>query len=173
MTAISNLQNDNLVNEYTPRVRQLARRFFLQGADREDLIQEGMLGLAHAIKTYRPEVGKDFADYASMCIRNALLRAVRTSTRKKHLVLSQAGAYDEVSPARNSLDPSRHVVSRMTLTDVLGKLRKSLSSSEYDSLVSRASGCTLDEIGARQKVTNKQVENALFRARRKARALAS
>ena len=167
------IRREEMVHEMSPKVRQLARRFFLQGADRDDLIQEGMLGLAHAINTYKPEVGKEFGDYASMCIRNALLRAVRTSTRKKHLVLTQAGAYDEVNPARNSLDPSRHVVSRMMLSEVLGKLRKNLSASEYDSLIARASGSSLEEIGRRHKISNKQVENALFRARRKARALAS
>ena len=109
-----------------------------------------------------------------MCIRNSLLAAVRKSTRKKRLVLSQAGELDETTtPVVKSADPARQVMGKMALSDLVGKLQKGLSTQEYDSLMKRSQGWSLEEIAKKQQTSSKQVENAIFRARRKARALAS
>lgn len=159
-----------LVDEYGWHVARLARPFFLPGAEKEDLLQEGMMGLVQAIQTFDRSYGRTFLDHATLCIRNALLRAVRTATRKKHQMLSQASQLAELDPATGGTwDPTSLVDLRMAVEDLVTKLRGSLTELEYTSLMGRISGYSVKEIGDGQNVSVKQVENALFRARQKAR----
>lgn len=159
-----------LVEEYGWHVARLARPFFLPGAEKEDLLQEGMMGLVQAIQTFDPSYGRSFLDHATLWIRNALLRAVRAATRKKHQMLSQAAQLVEFDQsATGTWDPTSMVDLRMAVEDLVGRLRNSLTELEYTSLMGRISGYTVKEIGAGQNVSVKQVENALFRARQKAR----
>ena len=159
-----------LVQEYGWHVARLARPFFLPGAEKEDLLQEGMMGLVQAIQTFDPSYGRSFFDHATLWVRNALLRAVRAATRKKHQMLSQAAQLVEFDPASGGTwDPTSMVDLRMAVEDLVGKLRQNLTELEYTSLMGRISGYSVKEIGEGQNVSVKQVENALFRARQKAR----
>lgn len=163
---------DTLVCTYQRVVRRMASRFFLPGADREDIVQEGMVGLALAIRTYEPRFGRTFHDFATMCVRNALIRAVRGATRKKHQVLNGAADLDGVCNVAESTEQTDEaVLQRMCLRQLWSDLAKRLSELELDALRRRMEGESAEDIARRYALSLKQVENALFRARQKARAV--
>lgn len=161
---------EQLILEYQGLVSAMAGRFFLPGADREDLHQEGLTGLLQAVQTFDPGNRMSFPDYAALCVRNALVRAVRAATRRKHQVLSKAETLepqDLHALPDMAEDPARVVSARLLLKELDQTMRVALSSLEYKSLLARAQGCSVQEIGGRYSSTPKQVENALFRARQK------
>ena len=161
-----------LIQTYGHHVRRLAGRFFLPGAEREDLMQEGYSGLLTAIQTYDSRYGRSFLDYATMCIRNSLVRAVRGATRKKALMLTKAGELQEDMPLRSRQDKTEEsAIARAMVTYLKKALPQKLSRLELDALTRRAVGASVDEICLINNVSGKQVENALFRARQKTRSL--
>ncbi|MEW6283574.1 MAG: sigma-70 family RNA polymerase sigma factor [Candidatus Eremiobacterota bacterium] len=157
------------VREYGLHVRRARKRYFFPGGDREDVHQEAMVGLFHAVKTFDPLFGRTLAEHVSMCVRNSVVRAVRAHTRKKHRVLSDSVDLKDVHPAAASWDPLKRVESRLVMEAACRTLSQSLSSLEMTSLVSRVRGDSVKDIGRRAGVSPKQIENALFRARQKAR----
>lgn len=162
---------NQLVRNFQGLARRMASRFFLPGAEREDVLQEALLGLTEAIKGYQPRYQKSFYDYAVLCIRNSLVRAIRGATRKKHLVLTQAS---DVSNEHTLAQPrlvEEVVVARLLLKQIWVKLCRSLSPLELQVLKMKLEGKSSEEISDSQCLTLKQVENSLFRARQKARVL--
>ena len=79
---------EQLCAEYKDTVRMLARPYFLIGADRDDLIQEGMIGLYKAIRDYREDHNSSFASFAELCITRQILSAINASRRQKHQPLN-------------------------------------------------------------------------------------
>ena len=77
-----------LINKYKSFVRAKARTYFLIGADREDIIQEGMIGLYKAIRDYRGEKLSSFRAFAELCITRQIITAIKTATRQKHIPLN-------------------------------------------------------------------------------------
>ena len=75
---------EELIERYTRLVRICARPYFLAGGDSEDLTQEGLMGLLNAMRSYEPDSGTPFRPFAEVCIRNRILEAVRSASRKKH-----------------------------------------------------------------------------------------
>lgn len=94
---------DFLLNKYKSLVKQKARPFYLIGAESDDLIQEGMIGLMKAIWDYKPESGQTFAGFARLCISRQILSAVRASQRKKHQPLnSYISLYEPAEDQENA-----------------------------------------------------------------------
>ncbi|MFN8613359.1 MAG: sigma-70 family RNA polymerase sigma factor [Vulcanimicrobiota bacterium] len=162
---------NQVVYSYERLVHKMSQRFFLPGADRQDVVQEAMLGLAHAIKTFDTGYERKFFDYAVMCIRNSLVRAIRGANRKKQQVLNQAGEMTELTPVPTCGGVDEVVLSKLNLQEIWKVLAKRLSPLETDVLRKRLSGEVTDEIAAELNLTVKQIENALFRARQKSREL--
>ena len=79
---------EELFDRYKNYVRARARSYFLIGADREDIIQEGMIGLYKAIRDYRQEKQVTFRAFAEICITRQMITAVKTATRQKHITLN-------------------------------------------------------------------------------------
>lgn len=77
-----------LINKYRNFVRAKARSYFLIGADREDIIQEGMIGLYKAIRDFRPDKLASFRAFAELCITRQIITAIKTATRQKHIPLN-------------------------------------------------------------------------------------
>ena len=77
-----------LLNRHKTTVRIKARRYFLIGADYEDLVQEGMIGLYKAIRDYRPDRQASFRAFADLCIKRQIISAIKTATRQKHIPTS-------------------------------------------------------------------------------------
>jgi len=162
---------EELIEEYSRFVYQIGKKFFLPGATKEDLIQEGMIGLFNAIANYDPKYRTSFDDYASLSIRNRILRAVRMATQLKQKILSDAYSLDEDPYYYASLfsetNVEDRVVGKMSMTEMSLSFKKFLSPMEYKIISMKITDASVDEMAQAFGYTKKQVENALFRARRK------
>ena len=172
---------DILMNKYKDVVRYKASSMYLLGADREDLIQEGMIGLFKAIRDY--DVGRDasFATFADLCISRQMYSAVEASGRKKHAPLnSYVSLYDQeedgpdavkdlaASPAQ---DPEARFLDHERKQELEDLIEKSLSPLEKQVLDLAIVGMTSAEAARILNRSEKSADNALQRARGKLRAV--
>ena len=168
-----------LVMRYNRLVRMCARPFFLAGGDSEDLIQEGMLGLLSAIRSFQAEQGASFRTYAEVCIRSRLISAVRSASSGKHSPLNGSisfetpsfdGIPDYVSNMAVGLpqkNPEDLLISREEQQEYLDKAKGQLSGFEANVLGYYLEGFSYQEIAAQVKRSTKSVDNAVQRIRRK------
>lgn len=169
-----------LVSRYTQLVRICARPYFLAGADTEDLIQEGMIGLLAAIRGFSVEKGSSFRTYAEICICNRLRSAVRSAAREKHTPLNHslsldapqfeenAASYGYQADYQAQKDPEEAFIDREEKEGRIGTLRGRLSAFEKTVLDFYLDGLSYSEIALRTDKTSKAVDNAVRRIRRKA-----
>lgn len=160
---------EEIAREFSCHVKKATRRFFMPGADKEDVQQEALVGLNQAVRTFDSTYGRTLAEHIQMCMRNSVVRAVRSSTRKKHQVLSRSVDFEDLHPASLQSDPSQEVEGKLMVESLIKHLKQNLSSFEIESLAARVKGDTVQQIGQRFNVPSKKVENALFRARQKAK----
>lgn len=178
VAAGDNNAEECLATRYSRLVRICARPYFLAGGDSEDLLQEGMIGLLSAIRSYAPEREVGFQTYAEVCIRNRLRSAVRTAEREKYEPLNssvslEAPLYDEIRrshPDRHPLaeSPEEMLIGREEWKGRLVTLKASLSGFERTVLEWYLDGLSYAEIAARTGKPLKSVDNAVQRIRRKA-----
>ena len=155
-------------------INRISRSFFLVGGDTEDLIQEGMLGLLAAIRSFNPEKAASFRTYAEICIRSKLVTAVRAAQRDKHLPLNhsisfETPLFDGTSEFLFSSEesPEDVVIGREELQERLDALKGQLSGFEAEILSFYLGGLSCAEIAGRVGKTSKSVDNAVQRIRRK------
>ena len=171
---------DYLINKYRNFVRSKARSYFLIGADREDIVQEGMIGFFKAIRDYRPDKLSSFRAFAELCVTRQIITAIKTATRQKHIPLNSYVSlnkpiYDEdsdrtlldvLSGARIS-DPEELVISHEEFIDIEQKMEEILSDLEWRVLMSYLDGKSYQEIAVDQHRQVKSIDNALQRVKRK------
>jgi RNA polymerase sporulation-specific sigma factor len=166
---------DVLMHRYKNLVRSRAAMFFLTGGDRDDLIQEGMIGLYKAVCDYDAAKGS-FNAFAALCVNRQIMSAVKASARQKHQMLndslnletSDGDALDLDSlPTAHDSDPASLLVGRETYRDIGSSLKERLSPLEYEVLTLHISGASRDEIAEATGKSKKSVDNTLTRARRK------
>lgn len=169
-----------LINKYKNFVKSKARSYFLIGADREDIIQEGMIGLYKAIRDFNPDKLSSFRAFAELCITRQIITAIKTATRQKHIPLNSYVSlnkplYDEDSD-RTLLDilsgvkisdPEELIISREEFEDIEGKMGEILSKLEWQVLMSYLGGKSYQEIAKELKRHVKSIDNALQRVKRK------
>ncbi|MDI6709800.1 MAG: RNA polymerase sporulation sigma factor SigH [Thermoanaerobacterales bacterium] len=169
-----------LINKYRHFVRAKARSYFLIGADREDIIQEGMIGLYKAIRDFRLDKLSSFRAFAELCITRQIITAIKTATRQKHIPLNSyislnKPIYDEDSDrtlldiisGSKVTDPEELVISREEFDDIEGKIGELLSSLEWKVLMSYLEGKSYQEIAEDLQRHVKSIDNALQRVKRK------
>lgn len=162
-----------LVSRYSRLVRVCARPLFLAGGDSEDLIQEGMLGLLSAIRTYKKEKDASFRTYAEICIRRRLLSAVRAAARDKHSPLNNSVSFE--TPLFDTAgylsfqkeNPEDVLIGKEEWKERLTVLKDQLSKLEASILQLYLSGLSYTEIAYRIGRPQKSVDNAVQRIRRK------
>ncbi len=169
-----------LLEKYRNFVRSKARTYFLIGADREDIIQEGMIGLYKAVRDYNPETGSNFRSFADLCITRQIITAIKTATRQKHIPLNSyislnKPTYEE--EGENSLidsvtenqrtDPEEIMISRERCTDLEKNLLKTLSPYESKVLRQYLSGSSYAAIAAGLGKSEKSIDNAIQRIKKK------
>ena len=172
---------EELAERYGRLVRVCARPFFLSGGDSEDLIQEGMLGLLSAIREYDPQKGASFKTYAEICIRNRIQSAIRNASRKKHSPLNEGVSLEDVlSDETQSLgtqfyqrSPEEQVLARETEKEFISAYSRCLSKFESRILHLFLDGLSYREMAAVTGRSEKAVDNAVQRIRRKLAALPS
>ncbi len=172
---------DMLYEKYKHFIRGRARSYFLVGADREDIIQEGMIGLYKAIRDYNPDkTGGSFRSFAELCVTRQMITAIKTATRQKHIPLNsyvslnkpiypegpERTLIDVISAARVS-DPEENFISQETYTAMEQQLRESLSPLERDCLALYLEGRSYVEIAGLLNRPTKTIDNALQRIKHK------
>jgi RNA polymerase sporulation-specific sigma factor len=169
-----------LINKYRNFVRAKARSYFLIGADREDIIQEGMIGLYKAIRDFRADKLASFRAFAELCITRQIITAIKTATRQKHIPLNSYVSlnkpiYDEESDrtlmdiisGSKVTDPEELVISREEFIDIEGKMSEFLSELEWKVLMFYLEGKSYQEIADELSRHVKSIDNALQRVKRK------
>ncbi|MCG0276882.1 MAG: RNA polymerase sporulation sigma factor SigH [Thermosediminibacteraceae bacterium] len=169
-----------LINKYKNFVKSKARSYFLIGADREDIIQEGMIGLYKAIRDFNPAKLSSFRAFAELCITRQIITAIKTATRQKHIPLNSYVSlnkpiYDEDSERTlmdvlsevKVTDPEELIISREEVADIEGKMGEILSKLEWEVLISYLNGKSYQEIARELKRHVKSIDNALQRVKRK------
>lgn len=169
-----------LIAKYRNFVRAKARSYFLIGADREDIIQEGMIGLYKAIRDFRNDKLTSFRAFAELCIQRQIITAIKTATRQKHIPLNSYVSlnkpiYDEdsdrtlldvISEAKVS-DPEELIISREEFGDIEQKMGEILSDLEWKVLMAYLDGKSYQEIADELRRHVKSIDNALQRVKRK------
>ncbi len=169
-----------LLNKYKNFVRSKARSYFLIGADHEDIVQEGMIGLYKAIRDYRPDKLSSFRAFAELCITRQIITAIKTATRQKHIPLNSYVSlnkplYDEESD-RTLLDviiegratnPEELIIGQEDLRSINHKIDEVLSGLEQEVLRAYLDGKSYQEIADNLGRHVKSIDNALQRVKRK------
>jgi len=150
-------------------VRGCARRFFLIGGETEDLIQEGMIGLYHAIGDYKKAAdgGSSFKNFAYLCITRRIIDAVKTSARKKNEPLNFYISALDAEWLASGLDPEDMLILNDDRREFKQKMSRVLSDFEFKITTMYMDGMTCAEICEATGKTAKSVDNALQRSKRK------
>ncbi|MCT2197288.1 RNA polymerase sporulation sigma factor SigH [Paenibacillus phoenicis] len=169
-----------LINKYRSFVRAKARSYFLIGADREDIIQEGMIGLYKSIRDFRGDKLASFKAFAELCITRQIITAIKTATRQKHIPLNSYVSldkpiYDEESDrtlldvicGSQVSDPEELIINQEEFTGLEDKMSEILSDLERKVLMLYLDGRSYQEIAVDLNRHVKSIDNALQRVKRK------
>ena len=155
-----------LLEKYKPLVRKRTNAMYLMGGETEDLIQEGMIGLYKAIRTYRPGESA-FASYAQVCVNRQMYTAVQASGRKKHEPLNE---YISLSEDLNLFlldNPESRMIAQENMEKRYQLIDKQLSSMERQVLKLYLEGGSYEEIAEEMGRSEKSVDNAIQRLKKK------
>ncbi|QNU05140.1 RNA polymerase sporulation sigma factor SigH [Peribacillus butanolivorans] len=169
-----------LINKYQNFVRAKTRPYFLVGADKEDLVQEGMIGLYKAIRDYREDKVASFKAFAELCITRQIITAIKTATRQKHVPLNSYVSldkplYDEESnytlmdriSGEKITNPEALFINQEKANDIELKIAELLSDLERNVLTLYMDGQSYVEISEELNTHVKSIDNALQRVKRK------
>lgn len=168
-----------LLIKYRKLVRSWSRPYFLQGAEDDDLLQEGMIGLYKAIRDFTPGASSFWA-FARLCIVRNIISAIKGTTRQKHVPVNQYTSlhrpvYDmdgdrillEVLPNQRVDDPEALVIDRELLTQTQQYVKQVLSEFEYKVFRLYINGLSYKEMAERLNTHTKSIDNALCRIKHK------
>ncbi len=169
-----------IIDKYKNFVRAKARTYFLIGADREDIVQEGMIGLYKAIRDFREDKLSSFRAFAELCITRQIITAIKTATRQKHIPLNSyislnRPIFDEESDRtlldviceEKIYDPEEMIINREEFDGIESKMEEILSELEWEVLSSYLKGKSYQEIAVDLDRHVKSIDNALQRVKRK------
>ena len=184
---IENIKNkdqmalDCLMERYNELVNVKANKFFMVGAEKEDMIQEGMIGLYKAVKSFDSEKENSFKTFANMCIERQLITAVKNSNRQKHMPLNSsvslnAAAYEDnedmdrldVLNIKTLNDPSDIIADKEYFKSMEEKIKNNLSKFELLVLSEYEKGKSYASIAEKLNTKIKSVDTAIQRIRKKA-----
>lgn len=164
---------DELLRRYADLVRGCARGFFMVGGETEDLIQEGMIGLYHAIMDYRKkEDGRSFKNFAYLCVSRKIIDAVKISSSKKNAPLNTGVSIQESEDFRSSgLSPEDMLILNDDRRELKQKMSRVLSDFEFKVAIMYMDGMRCTEICEMTGKSQKSVDNAIQRSKKKLQAL--
>jgi RNA polymerase sporulation-specific sigma factor len=176
----SPIAEEYLIHKYRNYVKAKAKSYFLIGADKDDIYQEGMIGLYKAIRDFRPDKLSSFRAFAELCITRQIITAIKTATRQKHIPLNSyislnKPIYDEESDRTlmdilstiHISDPEELIISREERLKIEKKMAEILSDLEIDVLKCYLDGKSYQEIACDLDRHAKSIDNALQRVKRK------
>jgi RNA polymerase sporulation-specific sigma factor len=170
-----------LINKYKDLVKAKARTYFLIGADREDVVQEGMIGLFKATRDYRHDKSMAFKTFAELCITRQMITAIKNATRQKHIPLNtyislNRKVYDDDSSDKTYIDmiahqivmdPEQLLITKEEISGIESKICEILSTFEWEVLSLYLNGKSYTEIANKLNKPVKSVDNALQRVKKK------
>ena len=169
-----------LISKYENFVKAKAKSYFLIGADKEDIYQEGMIGLYKAIRDFNPDKLSTFKAFAELCVTRQIITAIKTATRQKHIPLNtyvslNKPIYEEESERTlldvlagfKITDPEELVISQEEKNRIEEEIQKVLSRLELEVLNSYLDGKSYQEIACDLDRHAKSIDNALQRVKRK------
>ena len=177
---------EHIMTEYKYLVRQKAKDYFIVGADRDDIVQEGMIGLFKAIRDFDNTKLSSFKTFAQMCIKRQIITAIKTATRQKHMPLNsyvslsgtifddeanERSLLDTIAGAEN-LDPEYRVVENESFVITKNKIDEILSEFEVRVLQMYVDGKSYRDISVVLEKSPKSIDNALQRVKRKIASIA-
>ena len=170
-----------LISKYKELVNMKVSKFFMIGAEKEDIVQEGLIGLFKAVKSYNPEKQNSFKTFANLCIERQLITAIKSSNRQKHMPLNSylslnVAAYEEdedsslleVFDAHQMEDPLDTITKKEYYQIVENAIDKSLSDFEKQVLNRYMQGESYVQIAEKLDTPVKSIDNAIQRIRKKA-----
>ena len=169
-----------VISKYEGFVKAKSKSYFLIGADKEDIYQEGMIGLYKAIRDFNYEKSTTFKAFAELCITRQIITAIKTATRQKHIPLntyislnkpvseddSERTLLDIISSMKIT-DPEELIISKEKKKYIEGEISKVLSDLEKEVLQSYLDGKSYQEIACDLDRHAKSIDNALQRVKRK------
>ena len=160
-----------LLEKYKPFVKSKSRVLFLVGGDKEDLIQEGMIGLFKAIRDFNPENGAPFAAFAKLCVERQLYTAIEAAGRQKNAPLNGYISLSEESEHLLDYGIEDAVVEKENYQQIYAMVRTMLSAMENEVLALYLEGKDYTEIAKLLGKTDKSIDNALQRIKGKIRKI--
>lgn len=170
---------DVLLKKYAFLVRKRANGLFLIGADKDDLIQEGMIGLFKAVISYNEDKDASFDTFASLCINRQMISAIRGANRYKHKLLNEyISIYSDenqqetqyaVSIPDNKFNPENIITQEETMEHILSKISGRLSKMESDVFDLLIEGQTITFMCKTLEKDAKSIDNAIQRVKHKVR----
>ena len=174
------LAEETLYARYKQIVRSKARTYFLVGADREDIIQEGMIGLYKAVVDYQFDRQVSFRAFAELCITRQIITAIKSATRKKHIPLNTYISFNrfvfdgdnerpliDVLTSTRISDPEEVLIGRENYAAVADSIQNSLSKLERSTLEWYLLGYSYQQIAEGLQISTKSVDNAIQRVKKK------
>ena len=176
----NNRAQEYLIAKYENFVKSKAKSYFLIGADKEDIYQEGMIGFYKAIRDFKPDKFTSFKAFAEICVTRQIITAIKTATRQKHIPLntyvslnkpiyedeSDRTLIDVLSSIAIS-DPEELIISQEQLKFIEEEIARVLSELELEVLTSYLDGKSYQEIASDLDRHEKSIDNALQRVKRK------
>lgn len=165
--------DDNAFNElairYLNKIRFIARKYSAQGYEQNDFVQEGLMALLYACKTYDAHGGSSFGNFVSLIVERRFISIFRSSQSKKAVPDAMLVRIDGIGEELTDYvaTPEEQLVYKEQLGQVLKRLNALLSAREYEVLMLFASGLSYSKISQQLNISEKSVDNALQRARRK------
>lgn len=177
--------NDNLALDYLIKykckslLRKKTRGYFIFGADKEDVIQEGMVGLYKAIRDYNPDKEASFISFAELCINRQIISAIKAASRQKHIPLNTSISMDRPVTSddedytyldflsKTGGNPEDEVIGRENLKILEREILKTLSKMEQEVLSYYLRGRTYTQIATLMNKEEKSIDNALQRIKKK------
>ena len=175
------LAEEYLYGKYRRIIRGKARSYFLVGAEYEDLVQEGMIGLYNAVREFAPSRNVSFHAYADLCITRQILTAIKSATRKKHAPLNSYVSFSQpisdgsetektladILESSSSGDPEKALLGRETMEMLSYDLQHLLSPLERKTLTLYLRGLSYQQIGDEIGCSRKCVDNTIQRIKKK------
>ena len=171
---------EQLINKYKNFVRAKAKTYFLVGADKEDIVQEGMIGLFKAIRDFKDDKLVSFKSFAEICVTRQIITAIKTATRQKHMPLNSYVSLNkpvfEDDGERTLMetinhdtisDPEMLFISKEELNRIEGKINEILSPLELEVLHFYLQGKSYQQIAVILNKEVKSIDNALQRVKKK------
>ena len=173
-----------ILQYFKPKVTAICREYFLLGADFDDLLQEGMIGVYKAVGSYNPSKNDNFARFATLCIHHQVQNAVKVANSKKNLPLNEyisiniegrVAEADDDSPKlilqANDKGAEQLSLDKERVSMLYQKIRQTLTNIQYGILLMYLNGYSYNEMATKYNTTTKKIDNDIQAIKRKLRVL--